>query len=356
MATGSYIQPEEGSPSFFKVIRYPSAPHLSLPKAFVRKFLEKIPRNPTLVTATGKHSWRLEFVKIGEDYCFAHGWEKLVEDVQLCIRDIVVFWLIDPSTFLVTFLGTNGCEKDLPVIKTNDDDVNDNGHDDHVQDGNFVSQSHDDEVMSDKNLCFEKVFSRKTYKYYMSLPMSFVKAAGLQHKESIKLMDHEGKEWTLGIIAERYSRTKYSLSKGWLMFRRHHKLSDGDVCEFMFNKKEDVLNLTRIIRTKRSSKQETPMDEVNGKKGRPSCGGGGVKVKIEYESGQETEVVKRKRETPQLKSCANVKIEDESDPVMVVEKGKRGMPPLEKPSGGGGVEVTKPGTERVFRSKHVIYF
>ncbi|KAI3812063.1 hypothetical protein L1987_16767 [Smallanthus sonchifolius] len=353
MATGRYIEPEEGSPSFFKVIRYPSAPHLSLPKAFVRKFLEKIPRNPTLVTATGEHSWRLEFVKIGEDYCFAHGWEKLAEDVQLCIRDIVVFWLIDPSTFLVTFLGTNGCEKDLPVIKTNFAD--DDGDDD-VQDGNVVGQSHDDEVMSDKNLCFEKVFSKKTFKYYMSLPKNFVKAAGLEHKKSIKLMDHEGKEWIMGIMAEQCSRIKYSLSKGWLMFRRHHKLSDGDVCEFMFNKKEDVLNLTRIIKTERSSKQETPMEEVNRKKGRLSCGGGGVKVKIEYDSGQEMEVVKRERGKPPLKSCVDVKIEDGSDLVMVVGKGKTGMPPPEKPSGGGGVEVTKPGTERVFRSKHVIYF
>lgn len=76
--------------------------------------MSEISRNPTLVTETGDHSWRLEIVKIGEDYCFANGWEKLAKDVQLCIRDIVIFWLVDSLTFRVLFLSENGCEKDLP--------------------------------------------------------------------------------------------------------------------------------------------------------------------------------------------------------------------------------------------------
>ncbi|KAM0002981.1 putative transcription factor B3-Domain family [Helianthus debilis subsp. tardiflorus] len=145
MGTRSSSQPDQSSPSFFKVIRHPSAAHLSLPNAFVRRYFEKIPKNPTLVTATGNHSWRMKFVKIGEDYCFAHGWEDLVNDVGLCSRDIVVFWLVDSFTFHVTFLGANGCEKHVPVIKTNDDD----------------GECHD------KNLWFEKVFGRKSLGYYM---------------------------------------------------------------------------------------------------------------------------------------------------------------------------------------------
>lgn len=79
------------------------------------QYLEKIPTNPTLKTSTEGHSWKLKFIKIGQDYCFAHWWDKLAEDVHLSIRDIVVFSLIDPFTFQVSFLGANGCCKHLPL-------------------------------------------------------------------------------------------------------------------------------------------------------------------------------------------------------------------------------------------------
>ncbi|KAL8267497.1 hypothetical protein R6Q59_004841 [Mikania micrantha] len=350
MLSGSSKHPEEGSPSFFKVIRYPSAPHLVLPKAFVKKYLKKIPKKPTIVTETRGHSWRMEFVKIGEDYCFAHGWEKLVKDVRLCIRDIVIFWLIDSLTFKVIFLGANGCEKDFPFDETNvDDEVV--KYD--VQDGNVVGGCHDDdgchnvdnhrhhrEVKPDKNLCFEKVFSGKTYKYFMSLPMKFVRAAGLEHTKSIKLKDHQGKEWIMGILVERYSSTKYSLSAGWAKFRQHHNLSDGDVCIFTFNKEEGVLNITQMSKNKQPIEQDTPMEEMNRNRtvkieddwwtAEKHCGGGGG---------------------------GKVKTEDESDSDLVVGKGKSGAPPPEPHSRGGGVEMhTEQGVDRVFRSKHVIYF
>lgn len=89
-----------------------------MPKAFVKRFIEKIPENPTLKTTTGEHSWKLKFVKIGDDYCFADGWDQLVEDAQLGSKDIVVFWLVDPSTFQVSFLDVDGCSKDLTCNNT----------------------------------------------------------------------------------------------------------------------------------------------------------------------------------------------------------------------------------------------
>ncbi|KAK9052137.1 hypothetical protein SSX86_028765 [Deinandra increscens subsp. villosa] len=364
MGTSRNSEPEARPPSFFKTIRYPSAPHLCLPNAFVRRHFDKIPKNPKLVTETGEHSWRVEFKKIGEDYCFANGWEKLAQDMQLCLKDIAVFWLIDPSTFKVMFLGHNGWEKDLQFDKTNfavddDDDVD------------------DDEVMPAKILRFTKVYCWKTYKYAMSLPISFVKAAGLERTESIKLKDHEGKEWTMKILAERYARTKYSLSAGWAVFRRHHKLTDGDVCKFTFNKNEGILNLAKLVKKERPIKQETPMDEVDRNRGSRSCygggngknqddwwwvaekrggGGGGVKVKDEYESGPEAEVGGRKGGQSLLKSFAKVRIEDGLDRkrgvlALAAEKPK----PKPKPSSrGDGVEVQSDQGE--FKSRHVIYF
>ncbi|XP_076948381.1 uncharacterized protein LOC143620608 [Bidens hawaiensis] len=371
---------DERSPSFFKVIRDPSSP-LSLPKAFVRRYFEKIPKSPILVSVTGKHSWRVEFEKIGEEYCFGNGWEKLVEDVGLCVRDVVIFWMIDAFKFCVSFLGVNGCEKDLPVYKISwvlslfcfylfIYLFKSNGfltirfcrHDDD-DDG--------DEVMEGENLCYKKVF-RRSFRYYMRLPVKFVKAAGLEHPKSITLKDPEGKEWTMGIHVERYrtNKYKYCLTAGWSVFRKYHKLSDGDVLTFVYNKKEGVLNLTRVFKCEKPIKQEAPMGEVNtcygggnvkiGDEWSPIGGGrggrGGVEVKVEYESGPETELTKRKRGMPQLKTFADVKIEDGWDPEMVGGK-RREVSTPEKPSRGGGVEVNnEPPTDGVFRCKRVVYF
>ncbi|KAI3698933.1 hypothetical protein L2E82_42863 [Cichorium intybus] len=165
MAIGSSSEPKPGSPSFFKVVRYPSAPHLSLPIAFVRRYLDKIPKNPTLKTATGEHSWRLTFKKIGEDYCFAHGWEKLAKDAELRIRDILVFWLIDSFTFQVSFFDEHGCDKDPPLNNTGDGDEDDGDYDD---------DDDDDVVTPDEDLYFQKVISLKNHKYYMVLPKKFL--------------------------------------------------------------------------------------------------------------------------------------------------------------------------------------
>lgn len=147
-----------------------------------------------------------------------------------------------------------------------------------------------------------------------------MEAAGLANKTSIKVKNQEGKEWTVGILAERYQRTRHScrhsLTAKWLEFRRYNQLSDGDNCLFKFNKKEGVLYLAQVIKSKTSVKQETSMDGVNGTRGRPPFNG--VKVKMEYESRSEVEAEKRNRGRPPMKQpdggVANVKIENESVP------------------------------------------
>lgn len=351
MATDSS---EEGPPTFFKVVRYPSAPHLALPTAFVKRYLEKIPKNPILKTATGENSWRLKIKKIGEDYCFSNGWEKLAKDAQLHIMDIVFASLIDAFTFEVSFFDANGHEKDLPLNNTSDNE--DEVMPDEEDDDEVMADEEDDgdEVMPNENLCFQKVISEKSHRYAMGLPKKFVEAAELENKTGITMKDHEGKEWIMGLMAEKYHNRR-SLSSGWSLFRRYYKLSEGDICLFKFIKEEGVLSLAQVLKNNRAriqeigNRKETPANEgVKRKRGRPRLekprngGGGGVKVKIENESGPEAGVVKRKRGRPPLQKHrgggVDVKIEDQSGPEVEVVKRKRGRPRIEK-HGGGGVKI-----------------
>ncbi|XP_071694110.1 B3 domain-containing protein REM10-like isoform X2 [Rutidosis leptorrhynchoides] len=325
MAISSKFEPKEDCPSFYKVIRYPSAPHLKLPIAFVRNYLEKIPENPVVKTATGReHSWKLKLIKSDEDYYFCHGWDVLVKDAKLGIKDIVVFWLIDPNTFQVLFLDANGCEKDLTFKYEDDVDHNLDGDDvDHNLDGdddNDDDEDDEDDDKDEKDLCFEKIISKKTHRYHLLLPKKFVRAAELENKRSIKLKNQQGNEWTLGITVERYASVKYFLSACWANFRRYNQLMDGDKCLFKFNKDEGVLHLYEVIKNKRPVvvNQENSIDKANENKRRRIFDG--VKVKREYESGYEIEAENRNKGRVQTKQAngdggATVKIEDESVPV-----------------------------------------
>ncbi|XP_024994880.1 putative B3 domain-containing protein REM15 isoform X2 [Cynara cardunculus var. scolymus] len=322
---------EEGPPSFFKVVRCPSAPHLALPTAFVKRYLEKIPKTPILKTATGESSWRLKIKKIGEDYCFSDGWEKLAKDAQLRIMDIVVVSLIDPFTFEVAFFDANGCDKDLPLNNTKF-----SGDADDVDEVMSDEEDDGDEVMPNENLCFQKVISEKSHRYTMTLPQKFVKAAELENRSGIRMKDHEGKEWIMGLLVEKY-HNRHSLSSGWSLFRQYYNLSEGDICLFKFIKEEGVLSLAQVLKNKKAGKQEngnrkeTPanMEGVKRKRGRPRVekpgngNGGGVKVKSE----DEAEVIKRKRGRPPLQKHRDggVKIENQSE----VVKRKRGRPRVE---------------------------
>ncbi|KAJ9549112.1 hypothetical protein OSB04_021655, partial [Centaurea solstitialis] len=356
---------EESPPSFFKVVRFPSAPHLVLPIEFVKRHLEKIPKNAILKAAIGGNSWRLKVKKIGEDYCFSNGWEKLAKDVQFHSMDLFVAFLIDPFTFEVRFFDADGCEKNLQLSEGNEEEV-----DEVIADGEGGGDDDDDdgdEVIASENLCFQMVFSEKSHKDTMGLPKKFVEAAELENKRSVQMKDHEGKEWIMGLMAEKFNRR--SLSSGWSLFREYYEISDGDILLFKFIKEEGVLSLAQVLKNNRARKQENKrnsggnVEGVKRKRGRPfkrkrgrprlekPLNGGGVKVKIENELGPQEEVVKRKRGRPRLQKHhggggdVDVKIEDQSSPAVEVVKRKRGRPRVEKRGGddgrgsGGGVRV-----------------
>ncbi|KAJ0918636.1 hypothetical protein HanRHA438_Chr05g0220251 [Helianthus annuus] len=72
---------------------------------------------------------------------------------------------MDSRIFRVSFLGANGCEKYVPVNKTSDE------YDDVVvvkDDG----KCHNDD--DDANLCFERVFGQRSFRYYKVILLNFV--------------------------------------------------------------------------------------------------------------------------------------------------------------------------------------
>nr|GEV85874.1 DNA-binding pseudobarrel domain-containing protein [Tanacetum cinerariifolium] len=119
------------APSFFKVLVDPSAPNLPLPPDFVTMhFKNNIPYDPIIQSLNGEHVWGVKIKKVGEVYCFDHGWNNVVKDAAMGYGDFIVFWLADACTFKMLACSPNGCEKDLPPkVKVEDYDVNDDDDD-----------------------------------------------------------------------------------------------------------------------------------------------------------------------------------------------------------------------------------
>ncbi|KAJ0495205.1 putative transcription factor B3-Domain family [Helianthus annuus] len=246
------------APSFFKFLRDPSASRLSLPPAFVRKHLvNNIPNGPIIISASGGHSWTLSIKKIGDNHYFTNGWKNVVKDIPLEFADFLVFHLVNPYTFYMTILGTNGCEKILPP-KTDDDEEEDDdvfGEFENVVDEDEEEEEeeedHDDDCyVVDGDPFFVKTFT-KSHIRRLRFPKKFAKWAGINGEGTMRVKNLDGDEWVTDVKLDTTFRTKrYLLSSGWRSFWRGNNLLEGDKCVFKFIRSERKLLLAKVTKKK----------------------------------------------------------------------------------------------------------
>lgn len=101
-------------PSFFKIMVGDFKSALRLPRLFVKKFEGVLPDKALLETKYGE-SWSINIEKIGEDYCFNHGWAQFVSYHQLAMCDLLLFKPIpeEKLAFRVLMFGPSACEKEI---------------------------------------------------------------------------------------------------------------------------------------------------------------------------------------------------------------------------------------------------
>ncbi|KAI3796637.1 hypothetical protein L1987_39315 [Smallanthus sonchifolius] len=158
---------------FYKILLDPSAPHLELPPDFVTK--NKIPTGPIILCANGGYSWRLKIKQIGDGYCFADGWNNVVEEVPLDFGDFLYFRLVDQSHFKMSLYSPEGCEMFLPPKVENEDN---------------------EEEKDDDDDPFFTLVITKTNMNILRFPREFVGLAGIDDaEETMTLKNVDGKEW-----------------------------------------------------------------------------------------------------------------------------------------------------------------
>ncbi|PWA37684.1 DNA-binding pseudobarrel domain-containing protein [Artemisia annua] len=271
-------------PSFFKIIIDPIRPYLPLPHDFYKIYLRnQMTKDPIVRSAKGGYKWRLKIEKVGERYSFTDGWLNVVKDADLQYGDMLVFWLLNDSTFKVTIYTVNECEKVLPsrnqVVKLEDEAEAEDGD---SNDGPDVD--HDDPYFV--------VIIPKTHDV-LRLPKKFVGLPGIDREGTIIMKNLDGKEWKMGVRLDKsYWTERYTLSPGWRKFKRYNKLTEGDECVFTFITSESKLCLAKVTKKKPATESVKRTDQGPGTRQR------GGRVDVESEDECVDQVVKRGRGRP----------------------------------------------------------
>ncbi|XP_065873740.1 B3 domain-containing protein_Os12g40080-like [Euphorbia lathyris] len=96
------------------VLVFEFATRIKLPGLLVKMFKEMIPKLCTLRSHTGK-SCEVSIERKINDYFFRQGWDKFLKENKLQEGDVLVFNLVDETTFEVFAYGATCCLKEPQI-------------------------------------------------------------------------------------------------------------------------------------------------------------------------------------------------------------------------------------------------
>ncbi|PIN06994.1 hypothetical protein CDL12_20444 [Handroanthus impetiginosus] len=89
---------------------------LRIPTQFMKNYEDKLPSNITLRTHDlwGKSkSWRVQIEQVKHHHFFTEGWSKFAQDVDLKLREFLLFKFVGSSAFHVSVYDIAGCKKEF---------------------------------------------------------------------------------------------------------------------------------------------------------------------------------------------------------------------------------------------------
>ncbi|XP_057437391.1 B3 domain-containing transcription factor VRN1-like isoform X2 [Lotus japonicus] len=280
-------QPQLKKPThFFKIISSHSLHEgkLMIPRAFVEKYEEGLPKTMFLKPPNGK-DWKLNLVKLDGNMWFQKGWKEFAEHHSLAHGHLLVFKYQRTSHFQVQIFDMSALE-----INYNFKRVEETGRDDKVRnDLKFqkVALDHTNKKCKGKQILTAKqataldransfktckpffmAFMHPSYFYCnLSIPAKF----GKKHLDlgqnvgDIQLRVLNGRFWPARyIIRENGERKRFDLSySGWKAFSKDNKLKVGDVCVFELIHGTKLTFLVHIFRESENSNCPTSQEYSN---------------------------------------------------------------------------------------------
>ncbi|KAL3833388.1 hypothetical protein ACJIZ3_008124 [Penstemon smallii] len=240
-------------PSFFKVLISNFSHRLKLPPSFVKKHREILPENAKLRTSSGE-MWdiRLEQIEDGR-YCFTRGWKKFRKDLGLKIGEFVVFWFNNgESTFDVSVLGINGCEREKLCsnsrVELDPDYVVDLNKDCTCMNPVSCNEVAGTSSVTLWNNPRMEIVLKQSRKYRVSLRKDFAEAARLIGKRAV-VLEYEPKQHYGAVILDSQkslSQFRLDLGAGWNDFRKTNELVNGETYLLEFNPRKNVIQVKEL--------------------------------------------------------------------------------------------------------------
>ncbi|KAF3651486.1 High mobility group B protein 2 [Capsicum annuum] len=199
--------------------------------------------------------WEAKIVRENSNYFICDGdWPQFVVHHKLELGDILIFFLIDKSTFQVLPYNQKSCKsfsgkgvfQELSSSSAEEHDVGiarklkkikmepkESSEEEKAEGGNGKKGPKKNRFsvvnLNSKDPYFEMVV-RKTHSIFMTIPLSFAKGTGMTNMKKMRLVNEKGNEWKLVDIV--HTRYRVLIKGGWAEFRTRNKIANGQTCRF----------------------------------------------------------------------------------------------------------------------------
>ncbi|KAL3525740.1 hypothetical protein ACH5RR_014112 [Cinchona calisaya] len=232
---------------------------LRFPPLFGRTYEHMLPERALLRTESGK-TWSVKIERIEGLYCFTRGWTKFVNDLELELGELLIFWLIleEKNVFEVAVCGTTGCNKFLnsasashvpvnfepEVIELNLETTRNQGTK-RSRTSHGSGRRKSMKVEKEKRCQGSKISDDSANDgkcFTQNIPLGFAKKTGIINKSQVMLQNKNGASWRVDLKLYSYSCMLF-LCKGWPEFRKKNKLTCGNRYAFEYIPETDSIQV-----------------------------------------------------------------------------------------------------------------
>ncbi|KAK4347850.1 hypothetical protein RND71_034189 [Anisodus tanguticus] len=255
------VDPDQ-HPSFCKLLFKEGFMDKIMPHVFIKENKTMLAKTCLLKTNTIGMSWEAKIVKENSNYFICEGeWQQFVVHHKLELGDILIFFLIDKSTFQVLpynqksyknfsgrqlseelsssseerqDVGNMGPSRKFKRVKTELKELSGVAKEEEEAETGSDQENYPKTLrysvlnLKYKDPYYEMVV-RKTHKFYVTIPMIFAKWSGIINMKKMRLVNEKGNEWKVDIV---HDGPRVMIKGGWAEFRALNKIANGQTCRF----------------------------------------------------------------------------------------------------------------------------
>ncbi|XP_055805889.1 B3 domain-containing protein REM9-like isoform X2 [Solanum dulcamara] len=242
-------------PSFCKLLfKQGFVDKILMPPVFIKENKKLLAKTCLLKTNVVGMSWEAKIVREKSNYFICEGdWPRFVMHHKLELGDILIFFLIDKSTFQVLPYNQkcfkNSCGRGVfQELSSSSEEEHDVGiarklkkikiepnesSEEEAEGGNEKNDLKKTRFsvmnINDKDPYYEMVV-RKTHSFFMTIPKSFAIRTGITNMKKMRLVNEKGNNWKLVDIV--HTGPRVYIKRGWAEFRTINKIANGQMCRF----------------------------------------------------------------------------------------------------------------------------